>query len=77
MSIEGYQRRVEIFEAAARLHPDLMEPWVTRVADILDDAEASMRLMRVSLAATFRQRYPMPPGVEWPEPPTPRQAATA
>jgi hypothetical protein len=59
MSMDGYQLTVEVFEKAERRHPDLMEPWSTRVGGC-DDASGRQALMRAGLAATFRQRYPMP-----------------
>ena len=54
------------FEEAERLHPDLMEPHSTRLAEAQDASEA-IAIMREGLRRTFRQRYPMPDDF-WPEP---------
>jgi len=64
MSVPGEKLTTEIFKSAERQHPDLMEPWSTRIAEE-GDAHARQRLMREGLAATFRQRHPMPQGVKW------------
>jgi|GEM_PF-6070865 len=55
----GYGLTEQIFKEAERLHPDLMEPYSSRLADNLDAAERQ-HIMRQGLAETFRRRYPMP-----------------
>jgi hypothetical protein len=54
------------FTDAERLHPDLMEPYTTRLGDAETEAEKT-EIMRGGLRETFRRRYPMPTGCEWPE----------
>jgi hypothetical protein len=66
MTIPGWKNLVEIFEAAERLHPDLMEPYSSRLDGVLDATEAEA-IMRAGLADTFRQRFPMPDYC-WPKP---------
>lgn len=68
MSIPGFTNCCEVFREAEKRFPDLMEPYVNRLADVADDADQTIKIMREGLAATFRQRYPMPDGVAWPEP---------
>lgn len=76
MTIPGFENCCEIFRDAEKQHSDLMEPYVNRLADVADDAEQTVKIMREGLAATFRQRYPMPPGVDWPGPMEPRAPET-
>lgn len=59
MTVPYYKLTCSVFEEAERLHRDLMEPWSTRVGECIDMAERQA-IMREGLAATFRQRYPMP-----------------
>jgi hypothetical protein len=54
------------FEHAERLHPDLMEPYTTRLGDAETEVE-KIEIMRAGLRETFRRRYPMPAGSEWPQ----------
>lgn len=64
MTVPGMKLTEEVFARAERHHPDLMEPWSTRVASCEDAAERQ-RVMRTGLAATFRARFPLPPGEKW------------
>jgi hypothetical protein len=79
MSIAGYKNCEDIFRNAERLHRDLMEPWSNRVA-VAEDPHERLSIMRQGLAATFRQRYPMPEEC-WPTDPVsalpPAEAARA
>jgi hypothetical protein len=77
VSIPEFKLRCEIFRDAEAQHPDLMEPFANRLADAGDDAEQLYRIMGEGLAATFRQRYPMPEGVAWPAPMVEREVTTA
>ena len=64
MTVIGYAITESIFVEAEKRHPDLMEPWSSRLADCADKAERQT-MMRAGLAATFRARFPMPAGVKW------------
>lgn len=64
MTVIGYAITESIFVEAEKRHPELMEPWSTRVGDCADRSERQAT-MRAGLAATFRQRYPMPAGAKW------------
>lgn len=75
MSTPGYKLTCEVFVYAEKHHRDLMEPWSALVGETLDACERQ-RIMRQGLAATFRQRYPMPPGAEWPADPVPALPTT-
>lgn len=55
------------FESAERWHPDLMEPYTTRLGDAESLAERT-EIMRAGLRETFRRRYPMPAGCDWSDP---------
>lgn len=46
----------ETFNKAFREHPELMEPYVNRLAT--DDQSALTKIMREGLRDTFNQRYP-------------------
>lgn len=65
-AVAGNERLAELFESAERAHPDLMERYGNRLADAETTAERA-EIMRAGLRETFRQRYPMPKGVEWPK----------
>lgn len=65
MTVAGYKLTCEVFVYAEKYHRDLMEPWSARVGETLDAAERQA-IMRRGLAATFRDRYPMPAEF-WPE----------
>ena len=69
-SAHSYRLTSEVFAYAEKMHGDLMEPWSGKVAEARDAAERQS-IMREALAATFRQRYPMPPGEAWPANPVP------
>lgn len=60
MTIPGYKLTVEVFEEAEKRHSDLMESWSGKLALCDGDAAERQAIMRAGLAATFRQRYPMP-----------------
>ena len=66
MTVRGYKLTADVFADAEKQHRDLMEPWSTRVGEAEGLAE-KQRVMRQGLAATFRERYPMPPGIPWPD----------
>lgn len=61
MSLAGYDHLCATFAHAERLHPDLMEPYSTRLGDAADASERTA-IMRAGLRETFRRRYPMPEG---------------
>lgn len=63
----------QVFKEAERLHPDLMEPYSSRLGDELDAAERQ-HIMRKGLAETFRRRHPMPASC-WSTPCTPQEIA--
>ena len=68
-SAHSYRLTSEVFSYAEKMHRDLMEPWSSRVGEVTDVAERQ-KIMRQGLAATFRQRYPMPHQY-WPADPVP------
>jgi hypothetical protein len=45
------------FDAACRMFPDIMEPWIPRVDGTTDRLE-KLECMRLALRSTFRARYP-------------------
>jgi hypothetical protein len=49
----------QTFEEAERAHPDLMEPYSTRLADAQSNEE-KLSIMRCWLRETIRRRYPLP-----------------
>lgn len=54
------------FEDAEKRHPDLMERYSARLAEATTTDERA-EVMRAGLRETFRERYPMPAGCNWPE----------
>jgi len=64
MTTEGYKHLVATFEQAERLHPDLMEPFGTLLAETKDAGERT-KIMRHGLASTFRRRFPMSENQWW------------
>lgn len=59
------QHLTKTFENAEKWHPDLMEPYSTRLGEAIDSTEKT-EIMRAGLRETFRRRYPMPAGCDCP-----------
>lgn len=45
------------FDAAARAHPDVLEPYITILVET-DDLTEQQKIMRDGLRSTFKQRFP-------------------
>jgi hypothetical protein len=55
---EAYLHLKSLFDAECRRCPDLMEPYVTRLGELLeDDRDSEIRIMRSGLRETFKGRY--------------------
>lgn len=54
---EAVQHLAETFDCAARSHPDLMEPYVIRLAGA--DEPEWIAIMRQGLRETIRARHPL------------------
>lgn len=54
---EAFEHLSETFDMACRNFPDVMEPYVVRMADITDRSEQK-ELMRAGLRETFCKRFP-------------------
>ena len=65
--MQGFEPLKTTFAGAERRHPDLMEPYATRLGEADTDADR-MEIMRTGLRETFRARYPMPEEF-WPKTP--------
>lgn len=60
MTIAGaFEHLTETFDRAVRMHPDLMERYVTRLGDARDQAEQT-EIMRCGLRETISERLPLP-----------------
>jgi hypothetical protein len=55
---EAYHHLAVTFDLAANHRPDLIEPYLIRLADADQDERAQMAIMREALSATFAIRYP-------------------
>lgn len=51
----------QTFRDAERSHPDLLEPYSSRLAEA-ESADTRVAIMQAGLRETFQQRYPMPDG---------------
>jgi hypothetical protein len=55
---EAFSHLAATVDAAARQHPDLMEPYLIRVADAEPDEQMQVAIMREALRDTFWRRHP-------------------
>jgi hypothetical protein len=55
---EAFHHLSVTFELAANHRPDLLEPYLIRLADTDQDERAQMAIMRQALRETFATRYP-------------------